>query len=332
MKKNHIFEIVHLIIIFILSMAIVSYDSNLTVLNDDSEIGILSTFEIVVENSEKPTEEKSDVVIVKLPVFLVEDFFEEFTENGIISKKTEDSLVLYTYDKDKYIIKLNEIKNNCIDFFEKLSIDNSFIKKVEYNDVFNEISLIVDKDVYENGTNFTINLDIRTKSLIYQYFANMDIFAIRVDITVIDEQTDKIIGFSILSENTQNSDDEYEKLMEIYNWLVDDIWNKGFSKIFHYGQMSEGITDSDFNINTDLENFHDEMQKKVEYNEFILSIDNVQYAEIQIKWEILLSEIEKQYKICVNNPVIKNDTHYPLEVEKFRKLLDVFCDEIMVLR
>lgn len=151
-------------------------------------------------------------------------------------------------------------------------------------------------------------------------------------INVSDELADAIFGgLHSAAENMNNSfggDSELSKLREIDNWIVDDIWNKGFCDIRDYISNGTSSTGETLDIDFTLEQLDVAIAKKTEYDSFISGLDNTKYSQIKSIWSKLSSEIDILYnQIKQHKPVAKDKSNI-LDTGKFVQYRDAFSDAI----
>lgn len=114
-----------------------------------------------------------------------------------------------------------------------------------------------------------------------------------------------------------------EKLDKISNWLISDIWNKGFCSIRNYNSFGD-ISDIPYDIDLTIEQLNSAMKKKVEYDRYMRNLSD-EYAEIKNMWGKLSPEIESLHEHIKSRSNIKA-LNNKLETSELERYLDDFTD------
>jgi len=125
-----------------------------------------------------------------------------------------------------------------------------------------------------------------------------------------------------------SSDTSEDKLREINNFIITDIWNKGFCDISHYLEDGKSSTGETMDIDFTLEQLADAMNKKAEYDTFINSLEDEKYAKIKQIWNKLSPEIDRLYAQVQEKKPTANDTSYDFDTGLFTQYRDAFSDEV----
>lgn len=87
---------------------------------------------------------------------------------------------------------------------------------------------------------------------------------------------------------------EKDMLLEINNWIVGDVWNKGFCDFYHYEEDGTSSTGESIDIEFALSQFKENYKKKDEYNSYIHSLSN-DFENIINIWDKLIKEADTLY-------------------------------------
>ncbi|MDD4564768.1 MAG: DUF4878 domain-containing protein [Eubacteriales bacterium] len=147
-----------------------------------------------------------------------------------------------------------------------------------------------------------------------------------------DEFADAILGGMITySENMNNSFGGSDKLSEINNWLIGDIWNDGLCEIGHYTYDGTGSTGNSIDIDFTLSQLGGAMDKKAEYDNYINGLDDEQYSQVKSIWEKLSPEIDNLYSQIKANKPVASDASTDVDTGKFEQYQDAFSDAVYAL-
>ena len=121
------------------------------------------------------------------------------------------------------------------------------------------------------------------------------------------------------------------RIYEISNWVVGDIWNKGFVLIRYYVETGKDANGVVINISSAMDYFERAISKREGYNDFILGLTDDKYAKIKENWRKLYDEMDSLYKIYKDNPLKALDRDYPLNINQFMRFREDFTREVEVL-
>lgn len=106
-------------------------------------------------------------------------------------------------------------------------------------------------------------------------------------------------GLFNTAKNMENSfgdnDTQEGKLSEINNFIISDIWNRGFNDISWYVKYGTGSTGESLDIDFTLEQLADAINKKTEYDTYINDLTDEKFAKLKQIWSRLSAEIDKLY-------------------------------------
>lgn len=150
------------------------------------------------EKGVKAQKNNNDTVSIDIPASLIgknatDKLTDEQKNNGF--KKAvvnKDGSVTYTIDSQKYDTFLKEYQKTVAESLDKIKTDGNYksINSVEYNDNFSEITLIVDKNKFENGMDSIAIMQAGVSAAMYQAF---DINSkTKTTINVKDQKTGKV--------------------------------------------------------------------------------------------------------------------------------------------
>lgn len=140
-------------------------------------------------------------VEITIPAQLVEDqnieeIKEEAKENGVKEViQNDDGSITYKMSKKAHKKMMKEIEDDLIDTLDDLKNDDDYpsIKDVQYNNSFDEFTLVVDKNAYKNSFDGFAAIAIGIASMYYQLFNGIDIEKSKVTISIEDEATGDVI-------------------------------------------------------------------------------------------------------------------------------------------
>lgn len=123
---------------------------------------------------------------------------------------------------------------------------------------------------------------------------------------------------------TQTVVSEKDMLLEINNWIVGDVWNKGFCDFYHYEEDGTSSTGESIDIEFALSQFKENYKKKDEYNSYIHSLSN-NFENIINIWDKLIKEADTLYAHYENGV---EQTGTSADTAIFTQYRDAFSDEI----
>lgn len=111
-----------------------------------------------------------------------------------------------------------------------------------------------------------------------------------------------------------------DKLIEISNWLTEDIWNKGFSDISSYFSTGKSSTGEELDIDFTKSQLAKVIEKKADYDKYITGLDE-SYLDIKEIWNKLSPEIDNLYQ-QIESGVTE------LNTDRFKQYFDAFYDAV----
>lgn len=118
------------------------------------------------------------------------------------------------------------------------------------------------------------------------------------------EVSAEIISEEKAEVSKEENIDPVEKLKEINNWYVGDVWNN-FVDFASYKKDGKDCTGSDIDIEFAYEKFLKSYELKDEYDSYIESLDD-EYSEIKDTWLKMKEQIELIY-IDLETNGVEND-------------------------
>lgn len=119
-----------------------------------------------------------------------------------------------------------------------------------------------------------------------------------------------------------------DKLIEIQNYVVGDIWNYGFADISWYLTTGKSSTGETIDIDLTLQQLDDTMEKKPDYDAYIRGLEDAKYGKVKQMWEKLSTEIDKLYSQVKEKKPTANDSNYDFDTGLFQQYMDAFIDSI----
>lgn len=134
---------------------------------------------------------------------------------------------------------------------------------------------------------------------------------------------------TVPTKNKELTKDEIDnKLMEINNWMIGDIWNDGFCLIRDYAERGKDPSGKEIDIEFALRNFDEIVNKRKDYGVFIDSLTAETYKDLQSYWTKTNEQIGKMYELYEANPLTANDANYPVDTTLFVQYRNAFSDEV----
>ena len=151
-----------------------------------------------------------------------------------------------------------------------------------------------------------------------------------------EEFEDAIFGGLIsaskaIDESFGGGDSPESKLQEIRNFVISDIWNKGFCDISHYLGDGKSSTGESLDIDFTLEQLADAMGTKAEYDAYINSLEGEKYEKAKHIWSKLSPEIDRLYNKILEKKPEANDRSYDFDTGLFNQYMDAFSNEVWEL-
>jgi hypothetical protein len=115
-------------------------------------------------------------------------------------------------------------------------------------------------------------------------------------------------------------------LTDVCNWVTSDIWNKGFCDISHYVEDGKSSTGETMDIEFTISNLKNAMDKKDDYNKFILSLDDSIAEQEQLKeaWKKMIEQVDMLYNQVINTTPTAADKTYSFDTGLFKQYYDTF--------
>lgn len=177
------------------------------------------------------------------------------------------------------------------------------------NDVFIEKTF----NVYINNTNGEWYIEDPNNNLLNVILAN---------------SYDTLTSINSLSEEEPSEEvTDIDILHEIDNWLISDIWNTGFCDINWYVTSGTDSLGSEMDVSNTISALENSMSKAIEYNEFILGLDDETYSGIKEAWSPLYEELNSLYEYILANPPVY-DENYEFNTDTFSDLMYNFDERI----
>ncbi len=118
------------------------------------------------------------------------------------------------------------------------------------------------------------------------------------------------------------------KLREINNYIISDIWNKGFCDISHFVESGKDSIGKTMDIDFTLSQLSKAMEKKPGYDAYINGLSDEEYGEVKQIWSKLSPEIDKLYGQLQEEKPTAQDSSYNFDTGLFSQYQDAFSNEI----
>lgn len=129
----------------------------------------------------------------------------EFGVSEVI--KNDDGTITYRMSKVVHNKMLKELASGFDEYIDELITKNNFksLKDVEYNDSLTEITIIVDKTLYENSFDGMAAFGLSIYAFIYQAFDGVDPDNAKVTVHVKDEATGDVFDTIVYPDDIQDN-------------------------------------------------------------------------------------------------------------------------------
>jgi hypothetical protein len=125
-----------------------------------------------------------------------------------------------------------------------------------------------------------------------------------------------------MNESDQASETPKDKLFEINNYIISDIWNKGFCDISFYMYTGKGSTGESIDIDFSLSQLDAAYNKKADYDSYIQGLDDTQFTDIRNIWTKLSTKTDNLYNQIKKSKPTPNESS--LDTGKFSQYMDAF--------
>ncbi len=209
-----------------------------------------------------------------------------------------------------------------IAFADAFTTDGTELSEEQINQKFEQI--LIDKMSAKDLQTITTEVEIKLQKKDNKWKIQLD-----------DKLQDAITGglltsLSSFGEGT-TQDTPNSKLSDINNYIIDEIWNKGFSDIESYIQSGTSSTGSSLDIDFTLSQLEKAYKKKTSYDQYVKELDGTEYENIKNIWNKLSAETDTLYDIIESKKPEKSDTSYSFDTGRFYQYMNAFSDEIYKL-
>lgn len=140
-------------------------------------------------------------VEITIPASLVneqsmDEIQEEAKENGITDVvQNDDGSITYKMSKKAHKKMMKEMEEELIDTLDDLKNDDDYpsIKDVKYNKSYDDFTLVVNKEKYENSMDALATFAIGFTSMFYHLFNGEDPEKTNIKISIEDEATGEVL-------------------------------------------------------------------------------------------------------------------------------------------
>ncbi|NCC86905.1 MAG: DUF4878 domain-containing protein [Clostridia bacterium] len=140
-----------------------------------------------------------------------------------------------------------------------------------------------------------------------------------------------IAGKELNEDHEAEADTPENKLYDIQNWLVGDIWNDGFCNISHYIEDGTDYIGGTLDIDATVSELTKSMKAKADYDKFINDLDDSKYADVKSLWNKLSPEIDKLYNTVTTKKPVAKDSSYTFDTDLFQQYRQDFDDAVSEL-
>ena len=225
-----------------------------------------------------------------------------------------DGSVTYVIPKSVYNQELEELRTDTAKSLDDMVNNGSYesFTKIEYNSDFSEIKVYVDPAKYSDWDTISV-IGFNILGAYYQAFSGVQGDRIDVVVQYVDkdsgeikysesyreEANNKTNNNSISSSTTQAEENDLDKISQVRNWLVSDIWNKGICDMSHYyydGTSSTGETmDPEFTI----EQLKIAYAKRAEYDAIMENVSD-EYSDLKDYYSKIIEQVASLYSQIIS--------------------------------
>ncbi len=123
------------------------------------------------------------------------------------------------------------------------------------------------------------------------------------------------------------SNNASDKLNEINNFVVDNIWNNGYCNISWYISSGTDSTGEKLDINKTLKDLTASMTQLSVYDKYITGLKGGQYDSLKTAWKDLYNESQSLYGIVKSSTPIPNDENSSFSSNTFTDYMNTFSEE-----
>ena len=131
-----------------------------------------------------------------------------------------------------------------------------------------------------------------------------------------------------INKNNISNDTPKSKLTEIDNYIIGDIWNRGFCDISHYLSDGKGSTGESLDIDFTLLQLDNAYKRKKDYDQYIEGLNPNEFSNIKSIWSMLSTETDILYNKIKGKKVVPNDSSYGFDTGKFSQYMTAFGDAV----
>lgn len=144
---------------------------------------------------------------------------------------------------------------------------------------------------------------------------------------VLDEPLEDAILGGLLSYKKESDEASVEdKLREVRNYVVGELWNEGFVDISSYVKTGKSSIGTTLDIDFTIQQLDYAMEKKPEYDEFISGLEGEKYERVKQVWEKLSAEIDKLYNKVKTEKPTANNSNYDFDLSLLDQYMDAFTE------
>jgi hypothetical protein len=114
--------------------------------------------------------------------------------------------------------------------------------------------------------------------------------------------------------------------MNLYNWIVDDLWNSSFCDIYHYVEDGTNAFGDDMDIDKSIANADKAMKELPIYDDFMDSLSTSKYGDLKETWENMKTEISYLYNRIKEETPRSNDDTYEFKYQNFNDYMYEIMD------
>ncbi len=164
-----------------------------------TESGNDATTELTVETTEEKAPDVT-ITVKKEAVVEVEEFIKNMKSFGAeVKNEEDDDSLFFTFTDSEYKKLLEAKKKECIDNFKGFENDpDNYVEKIEYDDNFRNITISVNKELYDVVDSTVGEYAVAANALAYQIYINENQYT---NVSIVYTGTEAVISSFSLPVN-----------------------------------------------------------------------------------------------------------------------------------
>jgi hypothetical protein len=115
-------------------------------------------------------------------------------------------------------------------------------------------------------------------------------------------------------------------------YVTDYVWLNQLKSLVTTVQDDQLLDFNDWNITNAILDLKNELIKKVDYDEFVASLDGEQYADVRRTWQTLSTELTRLHELILANDQSSQEKIKAFDGYKFREQVEAYVDAVVALK